>query len=254
MRRFKGFTLTELMVALAVIGILVAVVTPAIMKTRPNKNKMMVKKTYYAVEQIVSSLINDEILYPDMRTPCRTGENNRTNKGDGTTGDIYCAWGFDYVYGTSFEGEVYEGANKFGALFKSRLNVRNNSGNADGKAPRGTDYYPVFFTADGVKWDLSGTTDAWDAVDSGTGDTKPVGTFDDNDPASHTKDKYAGMGTITIDVNGDEAPNAFFTVDPENWDRYRIEILANGKMRIHPADEKAIEWTTINTSIRDGIQ
>ena len=44
MRRFKGFTLTELMVSLAVIGILVAVVTPAIMKTRPNKNKMMVKR------------------------------------------------------------------------------------------------------------------------------------------------------------------------------------------------------------------
>lgn len=39
MRRLKGFTLTELMVAMAVIGILVAVVTPAIMKTRPNKNK-----------------------------------------------------------------------------------------------------------------------------------------------------------------------------------------------------------------------
>ena len=32
MRRFKGFTLTELMVALAVIGIIVAVVTPAIVR------------------------------------------------------------------------------------------------------------------------------------------------------------------------------------------------------------------------------
>ena len=46
MRRLKGFTLTELMIALAVIGILVAIVTPTIMKTRPNKNKMMIKKTY----------------------------------------------------------------------------------------------------------------------------------------------------------------------------------------------------------------
>ena len=62
MRRFKGFTLTELMIALAVLGILVAVVTPAIMRARPNKNKMMVKKTFYTVENIVSSLINDETL------------------------------------------------------------------------------------------------------------------------------------------------------------------------------------------------
>lgn len=37
MKKLKGFTLTELMVAMGVIGILVAVVTPAIMKTRPNK-------------------------------------------------------------------------------------------------------------------------------------------------------------------------------------------------------------------------
>ena len=31
MKKFRGFTLTELMVALTVIGVLVAVVTPAIM-------------------------------------------------------------------------------------------------------------------------------------------------------------------------------------------------------------------------------
>ena len=83
MRRFKGFTLTELMVALAVIGILVAVVTPAIMKTRPNKNKMMVKKSFYITEQIVSSLINDERLYPDMRDAC----------GEGVVADGYCRRG-----------------------------------------------------------------------------------------------------------------------------------------------------------------
>ena len=53
MRRLKGFTLSELMVALAVIGILVAIVTPTIMKTRPNKKKMMIKNTFYTTERCV---------------------------------------------------------------------------------------------------------------------------------------------------------------------------------------------------------
>ena len=130
MRKFKGFTLTELMIAMAVIGILVAVVTPAVMKTRPNKNKMMVKKTFYTAEQIVASLINDERLYPDMRDGCYDAA------------AASCAWGFDYTDEVTYEGVPYEGDNKFKGLFKNRLNVRSGDGD-------------VVFTRDGVKWDLT---------------------------------------------------------------------------------------------------
>lgn len=241
----KGFTLTELMVALTVIGIIVAVVTPAIMKTRPNKNKMMVKKTFYVTEQVVSALINDEHLYPDMREICRTGGDNGA--------DIYCAWGFDYVYKADYEGETYEGENKFGALFKSMLNVsKNDVTSKDGEAPDGTDYYPVFYTSDGVKWDLTGTKDAWE-------DSKKPGKFDDNfkDEDGTAKDApdngAAGGGIIAIDVNGDEGPNQACTDESgtEDCDQYEIQILANGKLRINPNHARAVEWTTINTSIRD---
>lgn len=233
MRRLKGFTLTELMIALAVIGILVAVVTPAIMRTRPNKNKMMVKKTFYATEQIINSLINDEILYPDMREACRTNQDNGA--------DVYCAWGFDYVYKADFESETYEGENKFGALFKSRLNVaKNDTSSKDGKAPNNIDYYPVFYTSDGVKWDLTDTKDAWE-------DSKKVGTFDNQDTNT------AGVGKIVIDVNGDEGPDEFCTASSEDCDKYEIQILVNGKMRVNPNHSKAVDWTTINTSIKDAI-
>ncbi len=232
----KGFTLTELMIALAVIGIIVAVVTPAIMKTRPNKNKMMVKKTFYATEQIVNSLINDDILYPDMREACRVGAQPSDED------YIYCAWGFDYVFEANQEGEIYEGENKFGALFKSRLNVsRNDVLSKDGEAPNGTDYYPIFYTSDGVKWDLTGTKDAWDS------EKDRVGTFDKQDANT------AGIGIIAIDVNGDEEPNQACEMaeGTEDCDQYEIQILANGKLRINPDHGRAVNWTTINTSIRD---
>jgi prepilin-type N-terminal cleavage/methylation domain-containing protein len=230
MKRFSGFTLTELMVALAVIGVLVAIVTPAVVKTRPNKNKMMVKKTYYTTEQIVNSLINDEVLYPDMREACSMGIDDNSS--------TYCAWGFDYVYQASFEGNTYEGANKFGALFKDRLNVRANTGSSDGNAPDNVTYYPEFYTTDGAKWNLSGTKGAWTARQSGPG------TFDST---------TAGIGTITIDVNGDDAPNQECTAANTDCDQYQIQILANGKMRVNPNHSRAVEWITINTSVRDAL-
>ena len=217
MKKFRGFTLTELMIALAVIGVLVAVVTPAIMKTRPNKNKMMVKKTFYTTEQIVSSLINDERLYPDMTEACENPE------GVEETDNFYCAWGVDYTSDAKYEGETYTGATKFRDLFKSKLNISNDAGGN------------VFKTTDGVEWDLSGTIGAWESRKTSPSD--------------------AGTGTILIDVNGDDAPNAREAdSDADDFDQYVIEIKANGKMNIANADQRAAEYITINTSIRDALQ
>ena len=214
MRRLKGFTLSELMVALAVIGILVAIVTPTIMKTRPNKNKMMIKKTFYTTEQIVAPLINDARLYPDMREACEGGVE--------TTDNYYCAWGFDADDAVKYEGETYEGNTKFEGLFRSRLNVKTGTG-------------AVFYTTDGVKWDLSGTEGAW--IKKKT---------------SGPKD--AGIGKILIDVNGDDAPNARQSASSaDDFDQYVIEIMATGKLKVADEDAKAIEYVTINTSIRDGL-
>lgn len=225
MKKFRGFTLTELMIALAVIGVLVAVVTPAIMKTRPNKNKMMVKKTFYTTEQIVSSLINDERLYPDMTEACENPE------GVEETENFYCAWGFDYKSEAKYEGETYTGDTKFRDLFKSKLNIsKDKIDNNESK----------FMTTDGVIWDLTNTTGG--APSNGW-------------TARSTTVSGAGTGSILIDVNGDDAPNAREAdSDADDFDQYVIEIKANGKMNIANADQRAAEYITINTSIRDALQ
>lgn len=227
MKKLKGFTLTELMVAMGVIGILVAVVTPAIMKTRPNKNKMMIKKSFYTAEQIVSTLINDERLYPDMKEICDRG----VVEGEDPT-KVYCAFGFDYDNSVRYEGETYAGNTKFADLFASRLNVKTED-----------ETNHIYYTTDGIKWDLSQTVGAW------TKGQDTPGKFGNQTNA-------AGVGKITVDVNGEEAPNCRESNEncsADDFDQYVIEILATGKMRIDPADAKAVDYATINTSIKDSV-
>ena len=157
----------------------------------------MVKKSFYTTEQIVSSLINDEQLYPDMRENCDNGVD---------TADVYCAWGFDYTSPVKFEGAEYGGDYKFAGLFKEKLNVAKDfdPSKVEKFGPDSSDFYPIFYTTDGIKWDLTSTKLAWTSKQS------KVGTFDNQTNA-------AGIGSILIDVNGDAAPNC----RQKTWSRYK---------------------------------
>ena len=225
MRRFKAFTLTELMIALAVIGVLVAVVTPAIMRTRPNKNKMMIKKSYYEAEKIVSSMINDETLYIDGRDACNSQTASSTRGG--------CNWGFDDYNSVVYDGETYANGTKFPGLFGAKLNYRT----ADTTSW-------IYTTSDGVIWYLGGTANQW-------------GHTNTSKPSDITN------GSITIDVNGADGPNcrqngknqanADCTGSAADFDQYQIDISVTGKMTINSADSRAADFVTINTSLRDSI-
>ena len=216
MKRFKGFTLTELMIALAVIGILVAVVTPTIMRTRPNKNKMMIKKAYYTTENIVNSLINDSALYRDMTEYCRSnGPDENVAQGE------YCAYGFEWDEEVEQDGEKFSGNDKFQQLFASKVNIA--SSDADLK---------TFTTTDGIYWDFTDISSGW--ADGKT-----------HKPADNIK-------TLTIDVNGQgNGPDCFQEdcADENDIDMFRIDIQSNGKMKVNAADVKAAEFVTINAAV-----
>ena len=81
----KAFTLSELLIALGVIGVLTAIVMPIVFSLAPDQNVLMAKRAFYTTETIISNLMNDNFCYPK--------KNSRVGLDDGY-GYVRCKkWG-----------------------------------------------------------------------------------------------------------------------------------------------------------------
>ena len=237
----KAFTLTELLIALAVLGLLIAVLTPVISNLIPDQNALMAKRSYYAAQTIVSELINDEACYPDMTQAsyynAESGGYDNSNKRIGF--DDGFGYQDCYLWGGSGSPAVAEGQpavdyinsenalNKFTTLFKSKLDVRETK--EDGS----------FVTRDGTHWVIVSSLTA------------------------NNKNSYL---TISVDVNGDENPNCAQTTDAsailskgttctgrqDGFDVYSIKVYADGGMEINDDwAKKAVDVNKDITNIED---
>lgn len=63
----KGWTLAEILVSIAVIGVLAIIVIPLLTKDNPSRNKVIFRKSYNTLAQIVLNMINDDVNYPATR-------------------------------------------------------------------------------------------------------------------------------------------------------------------------------------------
>lgn len=136
----KGFTLAEVMVTLGILGVLAAIIIPAVMNVSPDTNRVMLKKAYSTLEKSVSNLINDDAAYPGDVTQ--------------SIGGVTVPAGFNNLNttGTTTPG----GQDKFCYLFVQQLNTVgtvNYTANSCG-----------FTTTDGIHWNI------WDSFAlNGTG-------------------------------------------------------------------------------------
>lgn len=68
MKIFKnGFTVAEMLICLGLISVVVAIMIPAVLSKRPNKNRALFRKSYYNFERIISEIVNEEDLFPSTR-------------------------------------------------------------------------------------------------------------------------------------------------------------------------------------------
>ena len=62
----KGFTLVEILIAMALVAILVSVMASNMAKVRPDQKKAMFIKAYTRTEIAIASMLNDAEMYPTV--------------------------------------------------------------------------------------------------------------------------------------------------------------------------------------------
>ena len=216
----KAFTLTELLIALAVLGLLIAILTPIISNLIPEQNALMAKRSYYAIQTIVGDMLNDEACYPDQ------------------TQSIYeVRAGFDDGYGyadcvkwggveneSSIENE--DSATKFITLFKNKLDIKSSDGDDDASA--------TFETRDGILWSIA------------------------PDFQQNNKDSYARIFIDVNGTENPNCAQAGISGNPlhtgstcsgrtQDFDVYSVKVYADGKIEID--DDWAIDAVDINKDV-----
>lgn len=185
----KGFTLSETLITIAVVGVIAAIIIPAMTKTMPSNNKVMFKKAYSTLGQTINLLSNDSVHYPSLMTA-----QNDDNSGYSETVER----GFNYTCKTlSADGytcaSYYTGtpANKFVYLFADQLNI---SDSVTGSA--GTTGTWSFTTSDGVVWTI------YIPIADSTNGSTASGTPQTNNSYQFPMNLTLYTTKVLIDVNG----------------------------------------------------
>ncbi len=233
MKIAKGFTLSEILIAMLVLGIIVAASVPIILNLTPNKNVIMMKKAYYATENIVHSLINDQNYYPDMTANCI--------RPDGTLKDSGvedCFYGFDYAPAGIHIPELGAAVtvattNKLQCLFASKLNIKEDL--ADVCAGTET----IVTTMDGMSWKIDGLSngpaDGTIQIDV-DGINKGVHAYHITPTATPTSP--TGLCADADTWSPATCNSALTARAKKNFDRIQITISRDGKLSIEDNQEE----------------
>ncbi len=226
----KAFTLSELLVALGVIGILCAILLPVIVNLLPNQNTMMAKRAYYMVQSVVSDLINDESCYPDKSN---SASGKRYGFDDGFAYSNCVNW--DAAADISTEANA---GKKFVTLYTDKVDVSSTNIGTDGKGS--------FTTKDGMSWSFDGTGFASKA--SKTSVAKLIvdvnGKEAPNCGQSTASNVDLGDGAT---LEGNDKCNA----REKGFDRFVINIYEDGRLKVDASDTWALNAIKVNKDITE---
>lgn len=197
----KAFTMAEVLMVLAVLGIIAAILIPAIATLKPDQNRVMFKKAYYLTERLIAEIVNDEQLYPSSNVVGFPNMNvAKLVKSDGTGEDDMKVEdrGTSTIVGDNTAGSAAQG-NKLCLLFQDRLNLITDTNGTTGCGGTTNTFggNPNFKTVDGMWWYFP----------SGSSATTSTGGRWQYTPSVAPTVANGGWKVIRVDTNGDKKPN-----------------------------------------------
>ena len=204
MKKRYGFTLSEILLSVGILGLLIAIVTPAIVKVSPSSDKIMARQAYYTATSTVSNMINNPLFYKYV---------------DETTGIPYK--GFDDHTKITYKGKNYEGVSKFADLFISHLNYK-------GSVSTNSSYCGAFAGGNGCRTVTTTSGPRWSLY-------IPLSS---NELAAQIMiDLNGDKGPNCYSGKSGDVCN-----DPDVvYDQFRMNIFDDGKVIINPNDDWAAQ-------------
>lgn len=205
MQNKKGFTLSEVLVTLGVLGLLAAILVPIVVSNRPSSSKLMFRKAYTVMENAISEAINNLAAYPVLTTTLGTDTVER---------------GFNYTDVIPATMDIPASANKFCYVFVQKLNVVGSAACTDSTTN-------TFTTTDGIYWTINTPGSPFPIV----ADDSAYATYirvDVNGPSKAPNCSKIALSNPTVDACSGKFPDIF-----------QVLVRYDGKMYIDPKDTAA---------------
>lgn len=215
----KGFTLAEVLITLAVVGVLASLLIPSLKGLTPDKNKVMFKKAYSTLENVISTLVSDETYYPSSETGTNTDDSTTVSKG------------FNFTLKDSTPS--YYTSNKFCYLLTNALNTLGTV-----TCPAYSAYSDAYFTtSDGIVWSIdypaSGTDSAPDTQFPLSYSSYSTRIVFDVDGASTGDNCSTDSAAASYTFNGTALTRcSYYSTCTKASDRYIVGVRYDGKLQV----------------------
>ena len=225
----KAFTLAEILVTLTIIGIVAALIVPAISNLRPDKNKTAYLQVYDTISQTVKSLAANSRLYPVCNNP---------NVEDNVNCSQYPLLNTSRPLDNQYNNAIYQGDRKLCSLMALSLGVAEDDINCSNTAYafNAADYTEgfaneSFVTKNGMRWRI----------------VPQIATYTNNFEARFQNDIYVDIDPTNNNVEGEDRSCIFDEENCQNPDIFKFMVAANG--RVVPADPKGNMYTKTRSNL-----